>query len=142
MEEKDVSSNVFLYTEGVGPSRRVYRGIERYENGWIRLLGFDRDTWVVPATDLGALEEFDTPEFTPNPEIYESTGRPKNWSEIREAVLQREHYLCQNCADTLPEGEPFNPVVHPAVLPEHGGRLVVSNLLVHCRGCHRGFLRG
>lgn len=119
----------------------MYRGINQYKYGWAQLVGFDRDEWIVSAANVGALEEIDPPEFSPNPEIYGSSDRPKNWTVIREAVLQREHYLCQNCANKLPEGEPFNPVVHPAVLPEHGGRLVVSNLLAHCRSCHRRFLR-
>lgn len=139
MDEKDSSSNYLMYTEGIGPSSRIYRDINRYENGWIQLVGFDRDAWIIPATDVGALEEFDTPEFSPNPEIYESSGQPKNWPAIREAVLQREHYLCQNCDDPLLTDGEYIGVVHHAVKPDHGGREVLSNLLAHCEDCKGRF---
>lgn len=132
----DNQQNYVLYTQGVGPSSRVYKDVRRCENGRIRLVGFDRDTWIVPAEEVKMIEEVDSSEFPPNPELHDSSGRPVDRPERRVAVLQREHYRCQSCWIDLDVDRKRFAHVHHIHPQKHGGSERLSNLAALCYKCH------
>jgi hypothetical protein len=129
-------SVMIQYTQGVGPSARVYKEVNRFDNGWIQLIGFDRNTWILPSSDLELIKELDTLEFSKDPELNPSSGRPVDYDDRRIAVFQREHYHCQNCANQLSKERSHTGVTRYAIHPDQGGSRALTNLYACCHQCH------
>ncbi len=54
----------------------------------------------------------------------------KNWREIRQEVLARDHRQCQVC------GKEHSAQVHHIIPRSQGGSNELSNLIVLCGRCH------
>jgi hypothetical protein len=61
----------------------------------------------------------------------ENTVYPDDWSDMRQAVLQRDGYRCGNCGSTI------NLQIHHIVPLSRGGTNLESNLRTLCESCHQ-----
>jgi hypothetical protein len=59
----------------------------------------------------------------------------KHWKYLRQEVLERDNYICQNCGIQYKEMSQFLHVHHKVYLSE-GGKNEVSNLITLCKECH------
>ena len=61
--------------------------------------------------------------------------KSKQWTQVREAVLMRDKYLCQHCGKPATE---VHHIVHlsPANIGDMSIALNMDNLVSLCRECH------
>jgi len=55
-------------------------------------------------------------------------------SELRQSILQRDHYTCHECRQQLPE---TRLDIHHKIPVRKGGKHVPENLMTLCRKCHK-----
>lgn len=82
------------------------------------------------------------PSRTGRPPLATRTLRvryPRNWRRVRQQVLERDGYRCQNCGYERHWFRPWDRRtldVHHIVPLSRGGTNRVSNLTTLCRHCH------
>lgn len=62
---------------------------------------------------------------------------PENWDDIRDRVLKRDNYTCQECGKTFPENRKYMLCLHHRIPLSRGGSNITSNLVTLCKDCHR-----